>query len=283
MTLAELNDAVRQRLCTALGDAEGRATARIVMEDLAQADPVRIFTRGDYVPEPETVHAVNRAVDRIVAGTPPQYAIGFARWMGMKLRVTAATLIPRPETAGLVDMITDCWADRTDLAVLDIGTGSGCIAIALSRALPFSKVSAIDMSADALHVARENAAGLHAAVNFSQCDILKAATPEPDVYDIIVSNPPYIPASETDEVDGRVAASEPHTALFVPDDDPLLFYRAIGKYASVALKSGGGLYFEINPHFGQQLQQLLQSQGFTQVELSRDSFGKVRFAKALKP
>lgn len=282
MTLEQLNDAVVSRLRQALGDGEGRAAGRLVMEDLAGADRVRIFTRGDYVLEPETVARVNAAVEKIASGVPPQYAVGFARWMGLKLRVTPDTLIPRPETAGLVDIITDDCAGRSDLRVLDVGTGSGCIAIALARALPFARVSAFDISGGALKVARDNAADLRANVDFGRVDILNAPAPEAASLDVVVSNPPYITESERAEVDPSVAAHEPATALFVPDSDPLRFYRAIADYALTALAPGGRLYFEINPHYACDLSALLTARGYTGVELRRDAFGKVRYAIATR-
>lgn len=283
MTLARLNDTILATLRQALGPDEGRATARLVMEDLAGADPVRILTRGEYEPEPETVDRVLGAVRRIAAGEPPQYVVGFARWMGLKLKVTPATLIPRPETAGLVDIITDDCASRGDLRVLDVGTGSGCIAIALSRALPYSHVRAIDISSDALAVARENARAMHASVEFDRADILSAPAPEAASLDIVVSNPPYITEGEADEVDGRVAAYEPRTALFVPDNAPLLFYDAIARYAMTALVPGGRLYFEINPHFADALRDRLAALGYDGVDIMRDSFGRLRYARAVKP
>lgn len=283
MTLARLNDTILATLRQALGPDEGRATARLVMEDLAGADPVRILTRGEYEPEPETVDRVLGAVRRIAAGEPPQYVVGFARWMGLKLKVTPATLIPRPETAGLVDIITDDCASRDDLRVLDVGTGSGCIAIALSRALPYSHVRAIDISSDALAVARENARAMHASVEFDRADILSAPASEAASLDIVVSNPPYITEGEADEVDGRVADYEPRTALFVPDNAPLLFYDAIARYAMTALVPGGRLYFEINPHFADALRDRLAGLGYDGVDIMRDSFGRLRYARAIKP
>ncbi len=283
MTLSWLNDQVLSALRPVLGDSEGRATARLVMEDMAGATPTRIITRGDCELEAETVERVMQTVRRIAAGEPPQYAVGTARWMGMDLKVTPATLIPRPETEGLVDLITDDFGGRSDLRVLDIGTGSGCIAIALARALPFSDVRATDISAEALEVARQNAMRLRASVKFACADILSAQEPAARSLDIIVSNPPYIPYGESDEVDSRVAAHEPHTALFVPDDDPLIFYYAIARYGATALTAGGRLYFEINPHFAKRLSDMLSRMGYTAVEILRDSFGKLRYARATRP
>lgn len=280
MTLAELNTDITRRLAAALGDREGKATARLVMEDVLQADPTRIFTRGELELEPESVDKVNRIVRRICDGEPPQYAVGRARFMGMDLSVTPATLIPRPDTEGLVDMITDDYSGQTDLDVLDIGTGSGCIAIALARGLAFARVEAIDISDDALAVAKHNAAALHAAVTFDHVDILKADIPADPLYDIIVSNPPYIAESEKADMDSRVTDFEPASALFVPDNDPLEFYTAIATYAEGALKDGGRLYFEINPRFADSLADMLASKGYADISVTRDYLGHLRYARA---
>ncbi len=281
MTLAELNTEVKRRLSASAYPDEMRDTARLVMEDLANADPVRIFTRGDLELEPETVDRVLKAVDEIVAGRPPQYAVGRARFEGMNLKVSPDTLIPRPETQGLVDMIVDRWSNRSDLDVLDIGTGSGCIAIALSRALPFAKVEGIDISDAALGIARQNAEALHAPVDFTRSDILTVKAPSA-AYDIIVSNPPYITMSERADMDRRVTDFEPAQALFVPDDDPLRFYRAITTYAATALRPGGMLYFEINSRFGSEVASLLTDAGLTDVTVERDYLGRPRFVKGCR-
>ena len=189
---------------------------------------------GDREMLPFTAEKIDRVADRVAAGEPVQYAVGKARFMGNDYRVTPAVLIPRPETAGLVDMICKEYDGRSDLRVLDIGTGSGCIAISLARALPFSSVTAFDISAEALAVARDNARSLGVSVDFRQTDILKAE-PGGDSrsFDIVVSNPPYICRSEAADMDARVLDHEPAQALFVPDDGPLLFYTAIGRYAQI--------------------------------------------------
>lgn len=280
MTLEECNKLLTSKLTAALDAGEARSTVRLLLEDVAFASPVDVMCHGERPLEPETVDLLLSMADRIAAGEPPQYVVGRARFCGMYLRVTPATLIPRPETEGLVDIITDRHRAGRDLHVLDIGTGSGCIAIALSRALPFARVDACDIRAEALDVARDNARQLRAAVDFFQCDILHEPLPDNPLYDVIVSNPPYIARSEAAEMEPRVLDFEPHTALFVDDADPLLFYRAIARYARAALRPEGTLYFEINPLFAKQLVEMLHVEGFARVDVQRDYCGRQRFAIA---
>lgn len=280
VTLGVLSDSITRTLVQALGPGEGKATARLVMEDVAGFDRTKIFTSGHLVLEPETVARVLKAVGRIVAGEPPQYVVGQARFMGMDFKVTPATLIPRPETEGLVDMITDDAGRRTGLRVLDIATGSGCIAIALARALVFPTVEATDISEAALQVAAANARALNVNVTFEHADILALVPPSAPEYDIIVSNPPYIAEDEKPAMDRRVVDYEPASALFVPDDDPLRFYRPIGRYAAKALRPAGALYLEINPRFAANLTAMLVADGFTDVQVFRDYPGRNRFIRA---
>lgn len=280
MTLEECNKLLTSKLAAALDAGEARSTVRLLLEDVAFASPVDVMCHGERPLEPETVDLLLSMADRIAAGEPPQYVVGRARFCGVYLQVTPATLIPRPETEELVDIITDRHRGSRDLRVLDIGTGSGCIAIALSRALPFARVDACDISAEALEVARSNARGLRAAVDFFRCDILREPLPDSPLYDVIVSNPPYIARSEAADMEQRVLRYEPHTALFVDDADPLLFYRAIARYARAALRPEGSLYFEINPLFATQLEQMLHAEGFARVDVQRDYCGRQRFAIA---
>ena len=280
MTLESLYRNTLAPLTRALGESEGKATARLVIEDVAGFPYMKVFISPRLEIEPETAMRVCRAVKRIVAGEPPQYVAGRARFMGMDLAVSPATLIPRPETAGLVDIITDDMRGRSDLRVLDAGTGSGCIAIALARALPFARVDAIDISAEAVEVATANARSLHAAVDIRRADMLALTPPDAPHYDIIVSNPPYIAESEADTVDGRVAAHEPHAALFVPDDDPLRFYHALSRYGRSALRPGGRLYFEINPNYADRLAADLAADGYRGIDIMRDAYGRRRYARA---
>lgn len=284
MTVGDFFKETAAKLAAALGsNAEGEAAARILFEDLAGYDRKYLFMHSDREILDFTQQKILKAVQAVVAGMPVQYAVGKARFMGMDFTVTPDVLIPRPETEGLCDMIIADAGGRTDLAVLDIGTGSGCIAIALARGLAFADVEAVDVSAPALEVAKANAKDLGAKVRFSQCDILAATPPASPAYDIIVSNPPYVLDSERAEMDRRVANEEPATALFVPDSDPLRFYRAITRYAAKALRPGGRLYFEINSRFPEETRALLAAEGFVQIDILRDYKGNYRFARASKP
>ncbi|MCM1066042.1 MAG: peptide chain release factor N(5)-glutamine methyltransferase [Muribaculaceae bacterium] len=283
-TVAESFRSTSAALARALGsDAEGESAARIIFEDVAGYDRKYLFVNGDRSITDFMQERIDAVVAKVASGEPVQYAVGSAHFMGNDYAVDSSVLIPRPETAGLVDLITGLYAGRSDLHVLDVGTGSGCIAISLARALPFASVEAVDISAAALSVAEGNARKLGAKVAFTQCDILKTAVPSAPTFDIVVSNPPYICASERAEMDARVLDYEPAQALFVPDDDPLLFYRAIARYTMGALRSGGRLFFEINERFPKEMRGLLEAEGYSDIDVQRDYRGKYRFAIALRP
>ncbi|MDE6207498.1 MAG: peptide chain release factor N(5)-glutamine methyltransferase [Muribaculaceae bacterium] len=276
-TIRASYSAMEQRLTAILRAGEGRAAARIIFEDVAGYSPKFIFVNGDREMDDYMQTKVDAVAAKIEAGEPVQYAVGKALFMGDMFTVTPAVLIPRPETAGLVDLITDRWADKRDLRVLDLGTGSGCIAIELAKALPFSEVKAVDISKDALDVAAQNAKCLHASVTFENGDILALTPPKQAMYDIIVSNPPYICTREEADMDKRVKDYEPSTALFVPDDDPMKFYRPIGKYAYAALRDGGQLFLEINSLYADLTADTMRKAGFDKVETMRDFKGNYRF------
>ena len=283
-TVADFFKAVSARLDTALGSrSEGDAAARIIFEDVAGYGRNYLFMNGDREITDFMQGKIDAVVAKVAGGEPVQYAVGRAQFMGNDYKVTPAVLVPRPETAALVDMIISQWGARTDLDVLDVGTGSGCIAISLARALPFSRVTALDVSADALDVARENAKALNVNIDFVRADIIRVKLPERPLYNIVVSNPPYVCDSERADMDARVLDYEPPVALFVPDSDPLLFYRAIARYARAALRPGGRLYFEINSRFPGQTHTLLAGEGFTDIDLQRDYRGLYRYASATQP
>ena len=259
---------------------EVQAMIRIICEDVFNYDQVDVALRQDSELPEFAQERITGIVARLRRHEPLQYIVGSARFHGHRFKVTPAVLIPRPETEQLVDLIVD-ENTGSDLRVLDMGTGSGCIAISLARALKFASVDALDVSRDALAVARENAATLKARVRLFESDML---TPQPSArYDIIVSNPPYVCWSEREAMDRNVKDYEPGQALFVPDNDPLLFYKAIAPYAAQSLERGGRLYLEINQRFGDEIKRLLEENGLDEVRIIEDSYGKVRFAAAIMP
>ena len=230
--------------------------------------------------------------NRLLLHEPVQYVLGQAEFCGRTFHVAPGVLIPRPETEELCRWIISAMRDKRlevrDLSFLDVGTGSGCIAVTLAAELPKAEVTAWDISAEALHIARGNAHSNGVQVTCQQVDIL---TPQPSPstaghapltsqWDVIVSNPPYICNKERATMEANVLEHEPHTALFVPDDDPLLFYRAIAQYGQEALKPGGWLYFEINPLYATSLTILLSTMSFRDIETKEDQSGKQRMMRA---
>ncbi len=221
-------------------------------------------------------------------GVPVQYVLGESEFDGHVFKVAPGVLIPRPETEDLVDSVAK-WLheyhnrqgkEAFSPSLLDIGTGSGCIAISLSLRCPWTSVSAWDISEKALMTASENANRLGATISFDKQDAL-CPPQDKAKWDVIVSNPPYITMSEKKEMDANVLDHEPHEALFVPDDNPLLFYQAIVSYAQTALREGGLLAFEINPLFANEMESLLRSAGFQDIRLAEDRYGKRRLAFAV--
>ena len=277
-----LKQAIEQLNSGLAGVAEPRevqAMIRIICEDVFNYDPVDVALRQESELPDFAAERISDIISRLRRHEPLQYIVGTALFHGHKFKVTPAVLIPRPETEQLVDLIVD-ENTASDLRVLDMGTGSGCIAISLARALKFAQVDAFDISQDALAVARENAVDLKVKVRLFPSDML---APQPTArYDIIVSNPPYICWSERESMERNVLDYEPGQALFVPDNDPLLFYKAIAPYAAQSLERGGRLYLEINQRFGNEVKRLLEDCGLDEVRIIEDSFGRVRFAAAVR-
>ena len=241
---------------------------------------------------------LEKIMQRLEKGEPVQYIIGVADFFGRQFHVEPGVLIPRPETEelcrwilasdkhGLTRTVREI-PHQSDANILDIGTGSGCIAITLALELPDAQVTAWDISDDALRIASKNAKQLGADVVFVKQDVLNISltshlSPLTSHYDLIVSNPPYICEKEKSAMECNVLEHEPHLALFVPDDDPLLFYRAIAQYAVVALKPQGSLFFEINPLYADDLNQMLRMMSYHDISIRQDQFGKPRFLKATK-
>ena len=292
------------RIATSYEDGEARAIARILIEELFGLSYTDIVCGAtDQLSADDTLR-LDTAVRRIEQGEPLQHVLGYADFCGNHFGVNASVLIPRPETEWLVDegerLINGVSnaAPPAPKRILDIGTGSGCIAISLKLRLGEAYVEAWDISEEALRTAESNAKALKAEVAFCKRDALRAEEScsretweasfscKPSIpskpnapWDLIVSNPPYICDSERADMDDNVLLHEPHTALFVPDDDPLRFYLAIARYARRRLTPGGWLYFEINPLYATQLQAQLEEMGFGHTETRKDGFGKERMMR----
>lgn len=274
--LKKLRDALRP----IYGNGETEAIIRIIFHYLKGWNTVDLLVHEQDTASEFLQGEVEKILERLLKHEPIQYITGEARFHGLQLKVTPNVLIPRPETAELVDLIVDDADGKEDLRVLDICTGSGCIAVALARSLKFPVITAVDISAAALEVARENSAALKAKVKYVEADIFKWVPK--DTFDIIVSNPPYIDESEKSGMDDNVLKYEPSQALFVPDENPLIFYKRIAEIGIKTLMAGGRLYLEINPRHAVPLSDYLMDMGFLEVEIRKDSFDKERFITASK-
>ena len=278
-----------KRLAPLYGEGEAKAIARMVYASrygLTLAD--LLMGRDSEVPHEE----LQQMLQRLEQGEPVQYVLGEELFCGRRFKATPDVLIPRPETQELCQWIVEEATHHAPLPahrLLDIGTGSGCIAVTLALELPQARVTAWDISDRALAVARENAQRLGATVTFQQVDALHPFNPltfspfNPLTFSLIVSNPPYICEQEKAHMAPNVLDHEPSLALFVPDDDPLLFYRSIARYAREALAPGGQLYFEINPLYRDELTAMLRDMGYTHIETRADQFGLKRMLKAQTP
>jgi release factor glutamine methyltransferase len=254
----------------------------ILMEEYCGLSKTKILTDKDRTISESEMLKVHFAIKELRKFRPIQYIIGKAWFCGLELTVTPDVLIPRPETEELVAWILSDYSDNENerLKILDIGTGSGCIAIALGKSLPFAEVTAIDDSDDAISVALDNSYKNKCKITFELIDILeKNEWNFNGQFDLIVSNPPYIRLSEMKDMKPNVLQYEPESALFVLDNDPLIFNRAILRYASLYLAPGGAVYFEINEALGKQTYELALDSGFTHTELRKDLSGKDRMIK----
>ena len=309
------------RIATSYDDGEARAIARILIEELFGLSYADIVCGATEQLSADDTLRLDTAVRRIEQGEPLQHVLGYADFCGNRFCVNGSVLIPRPETEWLVDegakLMKGCIAsDETQhkaphspKRILDIGTGSGCIAISLKLRLGDAYVEAWDISEEALRTAQDNADALKAEVVFRKRDALKAegeclqggalvssaptgqtkdsinsneASTTAAPWDLIVSNPPYICDSERSAMDDNVLLHEPHTALFVPDDDPLRFYRAIARYALLTLNIGGNLLFECNTRYAEATGTMLSDMGFEEVTVSDDCFNLPRFVRGRK-
>jgi release factor glutamine methyltransferase len=295
MKIGEAGKWLKKQLESVYSNGEAASVATMVIEDLTGLSRQEQTSKQN---EPLDVHALHQltvTAQRLRNHEPVQQVLGYAWFYGLKLFVDRNVLIPRPETEELVEWVindvkqkgldvfekkaTD--ADQTTLLkILDVGTGSGCIALSLKNKMSRAEVWGCDSSDEALNVARRNGSALNIRVDFQGVDFLDEAQQRllPTV-DILVSNPPYIPLRDQATIAPNVLNYEPHQALFVPDDDPLVFYRALAQFAKIRLHPGGSIYMEIHEDLGNRVTGLFNEQGYTKIELRKDMQGKDRMVK----
>lgn len=284
MTLKEANDQLKQALSEYYDNREAGNITALVMEHLTGFNRTDRLIHQERSLSTDEVQLLGRYLQELLAHKPVQYVLGTTHFAGLDLQVDEHVLIPRPETEELVEWIVHSVLTgiHEKFSLLDIGTGSGCIALALKHRLPQLKVTATDVDKNALAVAARNAAQLHLPIEFFQSDILLVNNwPFRQNLDLIVSNPPYIGAEEKSDMLNHVLDYEPHTALFVTGEDVLIFYRRIAEFALLNLKPGGSLFFEINEQYSRQIYKILTKTGFEAIEIRKDLQGKDRMVKCL--
>ena len=279
MLLQDLKILLKQKLKTHFEAVELSSIIGMLIEEVSGWNRTQQILHQNTAFNQTQVDQIEKYTEQLISGKPIQYILGKAWFMGQNFIVNENVLIPRPETEELVEwIISYANIKNKTLSILDIGTGSGCISIALKMALPHCEVSALDVSKEALKVAQLNANNLNVSIQWMEQNILDTVALE-NAYDIIVSNPPYIPIREKESMQKQVVNFEPSLALFVPDEDPLIFYRTIAKMAKQSLSKNGQLFFEIHYDQGNAVLTLLNELNF-HAELRQDSFGKDRMIRA---
>ena len=277
-----VNDYKKQFLTTLpafYGETEAVNLFYLTMEFVLGVNKAACILNSSEQISEQKIQQLQQVTNRLQNNEPIQYIFEKAWFFGYEFRVSPATLIPRPETEELVDWVLTEMKKMPEKKwrVLDIGTGTGCIPITIKKEFPLATVSAIDVSEEALKIAKENAETLQAEIHFIQQDILK--TEELETFDIIISNPPYVRNLEKEEIKGNVLQHEPHLALFVADNDPLIFYRKITELAHKSLTENGMLFFEINQYLGKEMKEMV-SEYYQTIELRKDLQGNDRMMKA---
>lgn len=277
--MSELYSHIRKQLITQFDEHESSSMAFILLEDTSGLSRTDVLMGRDDLLDDSLRKDIEDKIHRLLNNEPIQYVTGKAEFYGMSLHVEPGVLIPRPETEELVELLCSRLKQETNPKILDIGTGSGCIALAVKTAISQAEVHACDISDKALQIASVNAEALGLDIHFHKTDILSeedCSGLEIKNVDAIISNPPYICDEEKKEMDRNVLDNEPHIALFVPDDKPLLFYKAITHKATIMLKNRGMLAFEINRRFGEATKELMEQYGFIDTEIIKDQFGNDR-------
>jgi len=281
--LREIKQQYQKELSAVYGEQEAGSLMNVLISHFFSLSRVDLSLKPDFRLSETEILKLHFAVKDLKKEKPVQYIIGESEFFGLKLKVTPNVLIPRPETEEMIELIVKDNLDKEKLKILDIGTGSGCIALALKKKLPSFLVTAIDVSEGALEVAKGNCILNKLDIELKQLDILDVSRwQELGQFDLIVSNPPYVTEDDKTLMKKNVTGFEPHLALFVTNEDPLLFYRVITEFAVDHLIGGGSLWFEINENLGDEVVKLLQEKGFNNIALHSDLYGKVRFASSVR-
>ena len=281
MNVKEFKDYFNETLNKLYPKSEVDTFLFLLLEEYLNFKSIDLVLKSDFDINQEKLMLLKTSTKLLEQEVPIQYIIGKTEFCGLPFVLNEHVLIPRPETEELVATIlskieiTNTTKKENELKILDIGTGSGCIPISLKKHLPFAKISAIDVSNKALSVAKKNTLLNKVDINLIQQDILKT-TKLNHLYDVIVSNPPYVRELEKKEIKNNVLKNEPHLALFVKDDNPLIFYDRIAELAKKYLENNGLLFFEINQYLGEETIKLLELKGFSSIELKKDLFGRDR-------
>lgn len=284
MNLLQLEKYFHQRLRANYPDSEIENFFFWTLEEILGIQRIDFVLQKNNAVDYQNIDRIKKVIQRLRNEEPIQYIFGSTEFYGLLFNVSTDTLIPRPETEELVEWIIETvkqdeyLSSLSELRILDIGTGTGCIAITLTKLIPSANTTAVDISKNALTVAESNSALNEVNVHFVISNVLELSSLENE-FDIIVSNPPYVRNSEKIEIKNNVLKYEPDTALFVEDNDPLLFYRKIGKLSLESLNPNGYLFFEINQYLGKEMVDLLSDLGYQHIELRKDVFGNDRMTR----
>ena len=282
MQLKEIKTLFQNELSPLYPEEEINSFFFLAIEHFLQLPRFVLALQPEYTLTKKEETPLFETLAKLKTNEPIQYILGETEFMGLSFAVNASVLIPRPETEELVRWIVEEVNKNTGetIKILDIGTGSGCIAVSLGKNLPNARLSALDISEEALLVAQENAKSHQVEVSFLQADVLDASLHIDGTFDVLVSNPPYVRKLEQKEMKQNVMAFEPQQALYVPDDNPLLFYKRINQLAKTHLTPGGMLFYEINQYLSNEMTVLMEEDGFSEIEIRKDIFGNFRMLKA---
>ncbi len=284
ITVKDAYQTFKTRLELIYAAQEIEALTSLVLVELTGRSRAQLKAFGESALTHDQFERLTNVLDQLLTGMPVQYVLGHTEFYGHTFKVTPAVLIPRPETEELVEWVAQTIGHQQGLKLMDIGTGSGCIPISLKLTNTKNELYAVDISSEALDIAKENAVSNQADITFVETDILKPLPAQIAVerFDVIISNPPYVTGADKRHMHKNVTDFEPHMALFVLDDDPLLFYVRIADVAHELLVDGGYLFFEINESFGQETSTMLASKGFKNIELRQDMSGRDRMIRCVR-